>query len=132
MLTQSHGQGTQRRARIVRLLWVENHAVFARMASRQFLAAHELTVVPSLAAAKAALAAQPFDAVLVDFDRDDGKGATLVEFVRQMPGRVAIVATSAHEEGNTALVAAGADAVCSKERFSEIETVLRTVVTAGM
>jgi DNA-binding NarL/FixJ family response regulator len=116
----------------MRLLWVENHAIFARMAGRQFLAAHELTLVPSLAAAKAALSAHSFDAILVDFDLDDGKGVTLVEFVRQMPGRLAIVATSAHEDGNTALLAAGADAVCPKARFSEIEAVLRTVIAAGI
>jgi hypothetical protein len=48
----------------MRLLWVENHAIFARMASKQFLAEHDLTIVPSLALARDALAAQTFDALL--------------------------------------------------------------------
>ena len=116
----------------MRLLWVENHAVFARVAGRQFLAGHELTVVPSAAAAKAALAAHSFDAVLVDFDLDDGKGAALIEFVRQLPVRPAVVAASAHEDGNAALLAAGADAVCPKARFAEIEAVLRSAVAERM
>jgi DNA-binding response OmpR family regulator len=111
----------------VRLLWVENHAVFARMASRKFLAAHEVSVVPSVAAAKIALADQLFDALLVDFDLDDGKGTALVEFVRQLPTRLAVVAASAHEDGNAALLAAGADAACPKARFAEIEAVLQSV-----
>jgi DNA-binding NarL/FixJ family response regulator len=112
----------------VRLLWVENHAVFARIAGRQFLAAHELTIVPSVAAAKVALVSQPFDAILVDFDLDDGKGTEVVELVRQLPNRLAVVAVSAHEDGNAALLAAGADAACLKTRFSEIEVILRSVV----
>jgi CheY-like chemotaxis protein len=111
----------------VRLLWAENHAVFARTAGRQFLAAHQLTVVPSLAQAQAALATQSFDVLLVDFDLDDGKGTALVEFVRQLPGRLAVVAASAHEDGNAALLEAGADAVCPKARFAEIEAVLCSV-----
>jgi DNA-binding NarL/FixJ family response regulator len=97
------------------------------MAGRQFLAAHELTVVPSLADARAALSASRFDAVLLDYDLDDGKGAALVEFVRQLPARVAVVATSSHSDGNAALLAAGADAACPKTRFAEIEAVLASV-----
>ena len=112
----------------MRLLWVENHAVFARIAGRQFLAAHELIVVPSLAEARAALAAQSFDAVLVDYDLDDGKGTELVGFVRQFSVRLPIVAVSSHEEGNAAMLAAGADAACPKTRFADIGSVLRSVV----
>jgi CheY-like chemotaxis protein len=112
----------------VRLLWVENHAVFARMAGRQFLAAHELTVVPSLAAARAILESEAFDAVLLDYDLDDGKGVELVAFVRQRGDRVAVIAASSHAEGNAALLAAGADAVCPKMRFNEVESVLRSAV----
>ena len=112
----------------MRLLWVENHAVFVHVAGRQFLSAHELTVVPSLAAAREALAAEAFDAVLLDYDLDDGKGAELVALVRQLPGRVAVVAASSHEGGNAALLAAGADAACPKAQFAEIESVLRWAV----
>ena len=108
----------------MRLLWVENHAPFARLAGRQFLAAHDLTLVPSLAAARDALTAGRFDAVLLDYDLDDGKGAELIAFIRQLPERVPVVATSSHPEGNAALVAAGADAVCAKTGFANIDSVL--------
>jgi DNA-binding response OmpR family regulator len=97
------------------------------MAGRQFLAAHDLTVVPSLAAARAALVAGRFDAVLLDYDLDDGKGAALVEFIRQLPDRVAVVAASSHADGNAALLAAGADAACPKTRFADIGAVLASV-----
>jgi CheY-like chemotaxis protein len=113
---------------VVRLLWVENHAIFARLAGRQFLAGHDLTVVPSLALAREALAAQSFDAVLLDQDLDDGKGTSLVEFIRQLPTVPVVVATSARADGNASLLAAGADAVCPKERFAEIGAVLARAV----
>jgi DNA-binding NarL/FixJ family response regulator len=112
----------------MRLLWVENHTTFACLAGRQFLAEHELTVVPSLAAARAALAAGAFDVVLVDYDLDDGKGAELVPLVRGLAAPPAVVAVSSHEDGNAALVAAGATAACPKTRFAEIARVLRSVV----
>jgi CheY-like chemotaxis protein len=112
----------------MRLLWVENHASFVRVAGRQFLAAHELTVVPSLAAAREALARGVFDAVLLDYDLDDGKGADLLALIRQLPTVPAVVATSSHEDGNAALLAAGANAVCAKARFATIESVLTSCV----
>jgi CheY-like chemotaxis protein len=86
--------------------------------------------VPSLAAARVALAATHFDAVLLDFDLDDGKGNDLVESIRRLPGRPAVIATSAHERGNEALVRAGADACCPKLRFTEIEATLARAVGA--
>lgn len=114
----------------MQLLWVENHAGFARVAGRQFLAAHEVTVVTSLAAARSALAAGPFDVVLLDYDLDDGKGAELIGFIGELPGAPVVVAASAHEEGNQALLAAGADAVCAKSRFADIERVLASALEA--
>lgn len=114
----------------MRLLWVENHAVFAELARRQFLAAHEVVIVPSVAEARTALACAAYDAVLVDYDLDDGKGTALVEVVRQLPHRPALIATSSHDDGNRLLLAAGADAICSKMRFAEIETVLAAALAA--
>jgi CheY-like chemotaxis protein len=108
----------------MRLLWVENHALFVRVAGQQFLSAHSVTVVASLAEARRVLAEQCFDAALVDFDLDDGKGDGLIDFIRQLPDRPIVVAVSAHDAGNQALLRAGADAVCGKVRFAEIETVL--------
>ena len=119
--------GVRLGGRPVRLLRVENHAAFTRLAGREFLASHEVTVVPSLAAARTALAAGTFDAVLVDYDLDDGKGAELVEAIRRLPDRLLVVAASSHEDGNAALMAAGADVVCSKLRFAGIDAVLRSI-----
>ena len=106
------------------ILWVENHAQFARIAMRQFLTGHTVTIVPSLVEAQAALKVNTFAVVLVDYDLDDGKGDELVRELRQRPDGPRVVATSSHDEGNRLLVVAGADAVCSKMRFSGIEEVL--------
>lgn len=111
------------------VLWVENHPRFARLAGRQFLGGHAVTVVPSLAGARAALAGAlaggSFDAVLIDFDLDDGKGDELVRELCASPDRPCVVAVSSHEVGNRALVEAGADDVCGKMEFGRIGEVLR-------
>jgi DNA-binding response OmpR family regulator len=106
------------------ILWVENHSQFTHMAIRTFLSAHNVTVVPSLAGARAALASAGFTVVLVDFDLDDGKGVELVRSLREASQRPLLVATSSHEEGNRALMEAGADAVCGKLEFSRIAEVI--------
>jgi DNA-binding response OmpR family regulator len=106
------------------LLWVENHQQFAQIAARQFLGGHTVTVVASLATARAALAGGSFGAVLIDFDLDDGKGEELVRELRSSPGRPWLVAASSHEAGNRALAEAGADAVCGKLEFARIDEVL--------
>jgi CheY-like chemotaxis protein len=108
----------------MRLLWVEDHATFVRVAGRQFLAAHAVTVATSLAAARRALEEHAFDAVLLDYDLGDGKGASLIDLIRQLPRRPAVIAVSSHEGGNRALREAGADDTCPKGRFAEIEAVL--------
>jgi len=108
------------------LLWVENHPHFTRFAL-PFLAGYSVTVVPSLAAARAALGQTRFDVVLVDFDLDDGKGAELVQELAGGVGRPLIVATSSHADGNAALLRAGADAVCGKLEFARIPALLQSL-----
>ena len=108
----------------MRLLWVEDHATFVRVAGRQFLSAHAVTVAASLAEARRALAEQAFDAVLLDYDLPDGKGASLLDFLRQLPNRPAVIAVSSHEAGNRALLEAGADRACPKGHFADIEAAL--------
>jgi CheY-like chemotaxis protein len=98
------------------------------MAGRRFLSSHDLTVVASISAALTLLTGNTFDAVLVDFDLDDGKGTDVIAFAGQLPIRPRLVAVSAHDDGNAALQAAGADAVCPKLQFAEIEAVLRSAV----
>ncbi len=102
------------------ILYVENHARFARIAIAAFLSAHEVEVQPSIAAALETLQNQVFDAILVDYDLDDGKGDCIVRVAAQLQPRPRIIAVSAHDEGNNALVAVGADAVCSKLNFASI------------
>ncbi|HJZ92958.1 MAG TPA: response regulator [Gemmataceae bacterium] len=115
----------------MRILWVENHPLFARYAGREFLRDHTVVVVASLAAARAAVAVESFDVLLIDYDLDDGKGDVLVREARQLQRRTAIVATSAHEAGNDALVGAGADAACGKLEFGRIGDVLKSLTTGA-
>src|SRR5262245_18333082 len=103
----------------MRLLWVENHAVFVRLAGQRFLSAHTVTVAVSLAEARRLLAEQAFDAILLDHDLDDGKGTELMPLIATLPHRPTVIAASAHDDGNAALLAAGADAICPKSRFAE-------------
>ena len=109
----------------MKILYVENHVRFARIVITSFLSAHDVEVQPTVATALEALAARSFDAVLVDYDLDDGKGDRVVRVATQLKPRPHIVAVSAHDEGNAALVAAGADAICAKLKFADIERTLR-------
>ncbi|WP_164012111.1 response regulator [Pyxidicoccus trucidator] len=104
----------------MRLLMVENHVTFAEIVRRQILGEHEVLIVPSLAAARERLREVRFDAVLVDFDLDDGKRDGLVRELKSVgyPGR--IVAISSHEQGNAELLAAGAHSTCARSEFARI------------
>ncbi len=115
----------------MQVLYVENHARFAKLTVAQFLASHQVTVVPSVAAARETLAQSTFDVVLVDYDLDDGKGDELVKELQSQSHRPLVIAVSSHQTGNDALVAAGADAVCSKMQFSNIETVFAQLLKSG-
>lgn len=107
----------------MRILFVENHARFARLTTRQFLHEHEVTIVSSSAAARAALN-QTFDVVLVDYDLDDGKGDALIGELSQRNQRPRIVAISSHQVGNAALMAAGANMICDKMNFAKVAFVI--------
>jgi DNA-binding response OmpR family regulator len=107
----------------MRILFVENHVAFARTVIRQFLAGHELTLVPTLAEARQALE-DTVDVLLVDYDLDDGKGDVLVRELRRAGSRIRVIAVSSHHAGNEALVAAGADAVCGKLDFARIGSII--------
>jgi atypical dual specificity phosphatase len=111
----------------MKILYVENHAVFAANVIRQFLSQHTVTVVPSLSAARQALEIGSFDLLLVDYDLDDGKGDELVRELTTIGKAVTVIGVSSHEEGNMALLRAGAVAVCSKMQFDGIQSVINTV-----
>jgi len=112
----------------VRLLWVENHTVFVRIAGKQLLAGHDLSIVSTIAHARELLAHHTFDAVLLDYDLDDGKGTELIPFIRQLATIPVVIATSSHDDGNNALNAAGADGICPKGKFSQIATILESCI----
>ncbi len=109
------------------ILLVENHPVFASTVTGQFLAAFEVHNVRSVAMALAALDSTRWDFVLVDYDLDDGKGVAVVEAGGCLTGSPQIVAISAHERGNQALMRAGAHSVCNKSSFHEIADHLKQV-----
>lgn len=109
----------------MKILYLENHAIFAQQEISQFLKSQQVTVVPSLAAALQALASENFDLILCDYDLDDGKGDEFVRECRVAHPRTPIIAVSSHEAGNAALMRAGASAVCSKMEFERIEEVIR-------
>ena len=106
------------------ILWIENHQRFSQTAIKSFLAAHVVTVAPSVVAARQRLAEIDFDLVMLDYDLDDGKGTELVREIIERPSRPQLIATSSHLRGNQALLDAGADAVCSKMNFADIEQVV--------
>jgi DNA-binding response OmpR family regulator len=105
----------------MKILFVENHFVFAKQVTTHFLSAHQVTVVPSLSEARASLAANQFDLLLVDYDLDDGKGEQLVRELRKAGNIIRIIGVSAREEGNAALREAGVDAICNKMEFNRIQ-----------
>jgi DNA-binding response OmpR family regulator len=108
----------------VNILYIENHTIFAQQVMQQFLAAHQVTVAPSLAAARRAIASGHYDLVLSDYDLDDGKGDEFVRECRTAHPGLPIIAVSSHEAGNAALLKAGASAVCSKMEFDRIQQVI--------
>ena len=106
------------------ILYLENHLVFAEQVKRQFLAAHQVTVAPSLSAARHEWSSGSFDLLLSDYDLDDGKGEEFVRECRAAGSKLPIIAVSSHEMGNAALLKAGASAVCSKMEFDSIQAVI--------
>ncbi len=113
------------------LLFVEDHRVFAETVANNFLAAHDVEFTETVAAARRVLAAgAPYDVVLIDYDLPDGKGTEVVRHLRAIQFRGRIVAVSAKDEGNEALRAAGAHAVCKKAELHRIATVLQRLSAA--
>jgi DNA-binding response OmpR family regulator len=111
----------------MRILFVENHEIFASTVCRAFLPEHEVVVVPSLVEAGGAISVMclsSFNAALVDYDLDDCKGDAVVRLLRERGFQGPIVAVSSHEIGNAKLLLSGADAPCPKMKFSSIAKVL--------
>jgi CheY-like chemotaxis protein len=114
----------------MRILFVDNHPEFTATVIECFLREHDVVVVTTIAAAKEHFQASEFDVVLVDYDLDDGKGDEFVRWLRSRDANAKIIAVSAREVGNEALVAAGANIECPKSCFARIQTLLKERVLA--
>lgn len=113
----------------MRILYVEDQRVFADIVANQFLASHEVVIAGSVAAARAVFAAdRAFDAVLVDYDLPDGKGAEVIRHLRSSGFAGVLVAVSGKDDGNAELRAAGAHDVCKKSQLHRIAAVLEARV----
>ena len=112
---------------VMKILFVENHRVFANLTAKRLLSTHTVTIVPSLACARNTLMTERFDIILIDYDLDDGKGIDLISELKDLPDRPKMIAISSHDFGNSALQNAGADAVCSKQNIQNIESVISRI-----
>ena len=72
-------------------------------------------------------AADDLGRFMLDYDLDDGKGTELVHEIVNGPSGLPLIATSSHLAGNQALLNAGANAVCSKMDFANIEQVIASL-----
>lgn len=113
---------------MAQILYVENHAVFAAHVTSQSLSQHEIFIVPGLQAARQTLKANLFDLILLDYDLDDGKGEDLLKELGAISPRPYVIAVSAHDVGNMALLKAGANEICGKLQFSKIASVVASAL----
>lgn len=104
----------------MRILFVENNTSFAQIVKQQFLSEHDVQIVPSIEAAKAALRINRYGIVLLDYDLDDGKGIELLDNIRTHYPTAKVIAVSAIDTNNIALQKAGVHAVCAKRDFASI------------
>jgi DNA-binding response OmpR family regulator len=112
----------------MKILYVEDNERFSKLTTKRLLSKYYVTIAASLAEARVALLRQTFDIILIDYDLGDGKGNELVREVQAIKNRPLLIAISSHEEGNKALLQAGADAVCSKGDFPNIERVIEQTI----
>jgi DNA-binding response OmpR family regulator len=108
----------------MKILFVENHQIFVQQVSKLFLSEYHVTVASKLSEAHTCLAEENYDVILMDYDLDDGKGAEFVQELRKSGNPIRIIGVSAREEGNAALLDAGADAICSKMEFNRIRELI--------
>ena len=108
----------------MKILYVENHESFISVVKEEFMAEHEVIVTGSVSEAKR-IFDKSFNLVLCDYDLDDGKGADFVKFLRHKESSVPVVAVSSHNEGNEALIKAGANIICSKMDFKNLPRVIK-------
>ncbi len=87
---------------------------------------HSVVTADTIAAGQTLLS-ESIDAVLLDYDLSDGKGTKFATWAREHGRLAPIVAVSAHDDGNAALLDAGANVACSKGAFSRVASLLERV-----
>lgn len=108
----------------MKILFVENHPVFAKAVIKEFLADHQVHVVPGIKSAIDFYTSQKCDLVLVDYDLDDGKDCVFISKQRALGDGIPIIAVSSHDPGNQSLLRAGANAMCPKMQFKNVNHVI--------
>ena len=111
--------GDEGRAGAVRVLLVEDHAVFRELFASAFDREPGFEVVAqvgALAGAREALEAEPVDVAVLDFELPDGEGTDLIGGLREKnPHAAALILTASLDTGAHArAVAAGAAGVLHK------------------
>ena len=109
----------------MQILIVEDNEAFFEAVKKEFFEQDEVVRVCSVKKAQEITNYEAFECILVDYDLTDGKGDAVVKHIRAAKSSIPIIAISSHEAGNTALVAAGAVAVCPKMEFRKIRKVIR-------
>ena len=113
----------------IRILFIENHAVFAKTVTQIFLAAYQVKVVPSMQSALEELKSNSrYHLILIDYDLDDCKGDEITKKIRQTYPDIKIIATSSHSKGNNLMFKAGAHAICGKMEFKKIQSVIDDII----
>lgn len=108
-----------------RVLFAEAHAGFVHSVTKSVLKDFDVVAKGRVADALDAAAEARFDVALVDYDLPDDKGDVLIRALRDRGFSAPIIAVSAKDSANATLVAAGANAACSKLAFGQILDVIR-------
>lgn len=112
----------------MRILFIENHSVFAKTVTKAFLTDHQVDVVPSMRLTLEKLESNNlYDLVLLDYDLDDCKGNEIATKIKQLFPSLKIIATSSHSKGNNLILKAGANAICEKMEFKKIQSVIDSI-----
>ena len=113
----------------MKLLLVENNEAFSRAVSREFLTEYEIETATTVEKAISIFNSSVVEIALIDYDLDDGKGDEVVSYIREQGNSIKIVAISSHSQGNNNLLNAGADTVCPKMEFRNINIVLKRILS---
>lgn len=112
----------------MKILYIENHDIFAETVAKIFLSKYEVNIVPTVLLAKKLLSEGHYDIALIDYDLDDGKGDEIASWIRLHYPSIKIIATSSHAEGNEKIKTAGADEICAKDNFANINNKIKSLL----